>query len=253
MTSVFVFCSCWRRAWRHGRRRIPDYAHVMRCQTACKPGSVRALRRGAAIPLGRRLPGASSNLPGRPDLDTDPEAAPRLRAENLAPSLFGLAPGGVCPAAGVTAGAVRSYRTVSPLPRLLRNAPRRFVLCGTVPRLAPAGRYPAPLVHGARTFLPGTSPNSTACAGGKGRPERPSGRLTGTGMVMSALAVKRRQGARNRAPALRCCAPGRDGQGGRARWRASIDRPRRRPAPGGNAAGRRSPRHAWPSRSRRWA
>jgi hypothetical protein len=27
-----------------------------------------------AIPLGRRLPGASSNLPGRPDLDTDPEA-----------------------------------------------------------------------------------------------------------------------------------------------------------------------------------
>jgi len=32
------------------------------------------------------------------------------------PSLFGLAPGGVCPAAAVTGGAVRSYRTISPLP-----------------------------------------------------------------------------------------------------------------------------------------
>ncbi len=32
------------------------------------------------------------------------------------PSLFGLAPCGVYPAPGVTAGAVRSYRTISPLP-----------------------------------------------------------------------------------------------------------------------------------------
>jgi len=32
------------------------------------------------------------------------------------PSLFGLAPGGVCPAASVTGGAVRSCRTVSTLP-----------------------------------------------------------------------------------------------------------------------------------------
>ena len=31
----------------------------------------------------------------------------------------------------------------------------RFVLCGTFPGVAPAGRYPAPHVHGARTFLPG--------------------------------------------------------------------------------------------------
>ena len=33
------------------------------------------------------------------------------------PSLFGLAPCGVYPASGVTVGAVRSYRTFSPLPR----------------------------------------------------------------------------------------------------------------------------------------
>jgi len=34
------------------------------------------------------------------------------------PPLFGLAPCGVCPAAAITGGAVRSYRTFSPLPRL---------------------------------------------------------------------------------------------------------------------------------------
>jgi hypothetical protein len=39
-----------------------------------------------------------------------------LQGSSPAPSLFGLAPGGVCPAACVAAGAVRSYRTISPLP-----------------------------------------------------------------------------------------------------------------------------------------
>src|SRR5580704_18823078 len=72
-----------------------------------------------------------------------------------APSLFGFAPGGVCHAADVAADAVRSYRTISPLPRLTPKPPRRFVFCGTVPGVSPAGRYPAPHVHGARTFLPG--------------------------------------------------------------------------------------------------
>src|SRR3984893_2948679 len=84
----------------------------------------------------------------------DPEALRALR-EDFAPFLFGLAPGGVCRAAGVTAGAVRSYRTVSPLPSPpVAGGSRRSVLCGTIPGLAPAGRYPAPFVHGARTFPP---------------------------------------------------------------------------------------------------
>src|SRR5580704_3515482 len=88
-----------------------------------------------AIPLGRRLPGASSNLPGRPDLDTDPEAS-ALARKSSAPSLFGLAPGGVCRAADVAAGAVRSYRTVSPLPvPPVAGRSRRSVLCGTFPGL----------------------------------------------------------------------------------------------------------------------
>src|SRR5262245_28718002 len=42
---------------------------------------------------------------------------------------------------------------------LPRRSPKgeggRFVLCGTFPGVAPAGRYPAPHVKGARTFLPG--------------------------------------------------------------------------------------------------
>ena len=41
-------------------------------------------------------------------------------------TLFGLAPCGVLPATGVTAGAVRSYRTFSPLPRFPKAV---FFLC----------------------------------------------------------------------------------------------------------------------------
>ena len=130
------------------RRGFPPDA--LSLQSVCKPGSGWHAGKPAyvtAIPLGRRLPAASSNLPERQDLD-------RSRSLRFAPFLFGLAPGGVCRAAGVAASAVRSYRTVSPLPRQLRNAPRRSVLCGTFPELALAGCYPAPFVHGARTFPP---------------------------------------------------------------------------------------------------
>src|SRR5690349_1509129 len=79
------------------------------------------------------------------------------------PSLFGLAPGGVCPAASVAGNAVRSYRTFSPL----LAGGGRFVLCGTFPGVAPAGCYPAPHVDGARTFL---SRSLSAIAGAAVRP-----------------------------------------------------------------------------------
>ena len=46
------------------------------------------------------------------------------------PPLFGLAPGGVCRAVSVAGPAVRSYRTLSPLPG---RSPRRSAFCGTVP------------------------------------------------------------------------------------------------------------------------
>ena len=152
---------------RRGYRRAPLFSR----QPAYKPGSGWHANEFAcvtAIPLGRRSLGASSNLPGRRDPDTIPK--PHFRA-SLAPSLFGLAPGGVCPAAGVAADAVRSYRTISPLLRLT-TVPRRYVFCGTVPRFAPAGCYPAPFVRGARTFLSGNLSVS---------PERPPDRLTQQG------------------------------------------------------------------------
>ena len=45
---------------------------------------------------------------------------------------------------------MRSYRTFSPLPR---PEPWRFDLCGAFPKVTLAGRYPAPCLYGARTFL----------------------------------------------------------------------------------------------------
>ena len=62
-----------------------------------------------AIRLGRPLPDASRDLPER--RCGNPSAAQSRR-----PFLFGLAPGGVYPATPVAGGAVRSYRTLSPLP-----------------------------------------------------------------------------------------------------------------------------------------
>ncbi len=127
--------------WRSKRKR----------QTACKPGSVPASRRAMAIHLGRPLPDASCDRPGR-------RRGNALRRRDAGmPSLLGLAPGGVYRAVAVAGDAVRSYRTLSPLPAGARRTSRpgrRFAFCGTVPGVAPAGRYPAPCFRGARTFLP---------------------------------------------------------------------------------------------------
>ena len=67
---------------RRGFRRAPLYSR----QSAYKPGSGRHANAFAcvtAIPLGRQLPGASSNLPGRQDLDIDPGDLSRLRGAGL--------------------------------------------------------------------------------------------------------------------------------------------------------------------------
>ncbi len=50
--------------------------------------------------------------------------------------LFGLAPSGVFPATPVARRAVRSYRTISPLP-----INGRYIFCGTFRRLTPPRRY----------------------------------------------------------------------------------------------------------------
>ena len=104
-------------------------------QTACKPGSVLPLA-GHGRPFlwsphhcGLRAanPGGRAEMPLRQHL-----AAPRR------PPLFGLAPGGVYRAAPIAGGAVRFYRTVSPLPQGVAT-PQRFVFCGTFPEVALAG------------------------------------------------------------------------------------------------------------------
>ena len=75
------------------------------------------------------------------------------RIEDLAQARFkdllGLAPGGVFPATIVANRAVRSYRTISPLPLLAHydksnGQQRRYIFCGTFRRLSPPRRYLAP-------------------------------------------------------------------------------------------------------------
>jgi hypothetical protein len=79
------------------------YKRIKKGEPACKPGSVPVLQPVAVIHLGCTSPYTSSNLPGN-------------SADHTSVPLFGLAPGGVYPAASVTSRAVRSYRTISPLP-----------------------------------------------------------------------------------------------------------------------------------------
>ena len=136
-------------------------------QPACKPGSVwRDHSRVAAIPLGRRLRGASSSQPGRlvrrPDwarLASRARVVPirlcsrwglpcRFRCRKrgaLLPHLFTLTP------ARSRGGTFSVALSLRPLPAFAGKFP--------------AGRYPAPCLRGARTFL-------CACA------QRPPGRLT---------------------------------------------------------------------------
>jgi hypothetical protein len=92
---------------------------------AYKPGSVQGRSPWAIIPLGRRLPDGSSDLPG--------SSASRA----IAP-LFGLAPDGVWRAVPVTRSAVGSYPTVSPSPVPLPGL-RQTALCSTFRRLAAPG------------------------------------------------------------------------------------------------------------------
>ncbi len=59
-----------------------------------------------------------------------------MRATPVVP-LFGLAPGGVYHAANVTINAVRSYRTISPLPRYLKQRGGIFSVALAVGSLPP--------------------------------------------------------------------------------------------------------------------
>jgi len=134
----------------------------------------------AAISLGRRLPAASSNLPGSgggPD---------RSAPEQISGSfLLGLAPSGVCPAKAVTRFAVRSYRTFSPLPGDRRptcvERDNRTAVCFLWHFPDPRGRWVLPTTAscGARTFLDADSAGLSQPAPHRGRSVR-SGRINCT-------------------------------------------------------------------------
>jgi len=144
-------------------------------QPACKPGFVGHRRLAQAIRDGHSSGTTFARCleqPTRTASLTSPCGVIAYREPSALPSLFGLAPGVVCHAVSVAGPAVRSYRTFSPLlaiaacaamaqqargpvaPQPRRGEGGRFVLCGTIPGVTPAGRYPAPYVDGARTFLP---------------------------------------------------------------------------------------------------
>ena len=118
-----------------------------KCQTTCKPGSVPAAKRGMTIHLGRPLPNASRDRPGR------------RRENNARPLTRPVVPTWSCSRWGLPCRCrYRQRGALLPHPFTLaggRERPgRRSPLCGTVPGVAPAGRYPAPCFRGARTFLP---------------------------------------------------------------------------------------------------
>ena len=98
-----------------------------------------------AIHLGRTLPRASSNQPGRQP-GNRPGGHRSARACHpysvLLPAGFALPP--LLPAARCALTA--PFHPYS-------GAPERFAFCGTFPEVALAGRYPALCFHGARTFL----------------------------------------------------------------------------------------------------
>ncbi len=145
-------------------------------QPTYKPGSVGHAGKPAhvtAIPLGRRSPGASSNLPGRQDPDADPD--PRLRGASRRPYSVLLPVGfAVPPTLPPTRCALTApFHPCRPDPPACAKGQGGGLLSVALSLkrcpggLGSAGRYPAPLIHGARTFLPD---HLSALAGAAVRP-----------------------------------------------------------------------------------
>jgi hypothetical protein len=152
----------------------------------------------------------------------------RLPASRRRPPLFGLAPGGVYPAAAVAGSAVRSYRTVSPVPAWV--APRGSPLAPAVCFLwhFPWGRPRRPL---AGTVFP-WSPDFPPTPPERRRYQRPSGRLAAPACAQPS----------DRSSPLRPARCSRSGLRGRAFRRASVQ-----PTARATASRRaRVPASAWP-------
>ncbi len=124
--------------------------------------------RVAAIHLGRRLPGASGSQPGRPPEDRG--GFPRRPYSTLLPVGF---------AVPLPLPVARWALTPPFHPGSCMHEWSDF--CGTFPGVAPAGRYPAPCLRGARTFLDTEMP-------------RPPGRLVGEEWAFEGAASRAARG-----------------------------------------------------------
>lgn len=173
--------ACWRRTPRcflsktrflHANRKTTSLENALEYQPACKPGSVghrplaRAIRdghsSGTMFAHGLEQPTRTAGL-------TSPRGVIAFANSPLRRPYSVLLPVGFTMPAPLPDPRCALTAPFHPYPAKPEGEAGRFVLCGTFPRVAPAGRYPAPHVKGARTFLPG---------GLSTLPERPSGRLT---------------------------------------------------------------------------
>ena len=116
-------------------RDVAGVSIVKKKESADKPGSVEdnhssAIRVAAYLKRPTREPVWATR-------------APRPRTRPLPPYLVLLQAGFAVPPS-VATGAVRSYRTISPLPPPLPSGAWRFTFCCTFRGLAPPRRYPAP-------------------------------------------------------------------------------------------------------------
>jgi hypothetical protein len=129
-----------------------------KCEPADKPGSVNDDKSPrVVIHLGHTSPCTSCGLP----------ESSAGRANGF---LFGLAPGGVYPATHVATRAVRSYRTLSPLPTW--QAKQAVYFLRHFPWAYAPQALPGTLPCGARTFLP-----PIACSSEHSTSQRLPGRL----------------------------------------------------------------------------
>ncbi len=104
------------------------------------------LARVTTIHLGRLLPSASRDRPGRlPD-----DRLPTSRSSSTCRPYLVLLPVGFTLPLPLPAARCALTAPFHPYP----PEGGRFAFCGTVPGIAPAGCYPAPCHRGARTFLP---------------------------------------------------------------------------------------------------
>jgi hypothetical protein len=156
-----------RQAQNVGKRALPS----QRRQTVCKPGSVPpesgdGHSSGTFVAERLTRPTRAAARKARPAAPANAESACRSYLV-LLPVGFSLPPPLPAARCALTAP-FHPCRPCNPT-----NGPawaRRYVFCGTFPGVAPAGRYPAPCLRGARTFLPPPEPR------GPGE-ERPSDRL----------------------------------------------------------------------------